>query len=249
MTAASTAPLRDKAAVVTGGSRGIGRAIVERLARDGARVVFNYAHSADAADEVVRGTGGAAHAVPEDLADPEAAERLMATAEEHLGALDILVNNAAMSPQPTLIAETTDAVYDQVMTVNARSVFLTIRYAARHMRQGGSIINISTINTIRPAPGITPYAASKGAMEQLTAVAAHELGPHGITVNTVSPGATDTDLLRATNPAERLETVAAMTPLGRLGRPSDMADVVAFLAGPDSRWITGQNIRASGGIA
>jgi 3-oxoacyl-[acyl-carrier protein] reductase len=117
------------------------------------------------------------------------------------------------------------------------------------MRQGGSIINISTVNTVRPAPGITPYAASKGAMEQLTAVAAHELGPHGITVNTVSPGATDTDLLRATNPAERLETVAAMTPLGRLGHPSDVADVVAFLAGPDSRWITGQNIRASGGIA
>jgi 3-oxoacyl-[acyl-carrier protein] reductase len=131
MTAASTAPLRDKAAVVTGGSRGIGRAIVERLARDGARVVFNYAHSADAADDVVRGTGGAARAVPEDLTDPEAAERLMATAGEHLGGLDILVNNAATTPQPTLIAETADATYDQVMTVNARSVFLTILPQAR----------------------------------------------------------------------------------------------------------------------
>jgi 3-oxoacyl-[acyl-carrier protein] reductase len=117
------------------------------------------------------------------------------------------------------------------------------------MRDGGRIVNISTLNTVMPAPGIALYAASKGAVEQFTAVAARELGSRGITVNTVSPGATDTDLLRSTNPEEALRTVVGMTPLGRLGQPADIADVVAFLAGPDARWLTGQNIHATGGIA
>ncbi|MEV6983140.1 glucose 1-dehydrogenase [Sphaerisporangium sp. NPDC051017] len=248
-----TAPqLQGKKAVVTGGSRGIGRAIVERLARDGAEVVFSYASNAQAAAEVekaVKSAGGGAHAVRIDLADPGAAERLMELAEERLGPVDIIVNNAAMSFTPTPIADLDEDLYDRAMTVNARSVFLTTRYAARHMPDGGRIINISTLNTIRPAPGIAPYAASKGALEQLTAVAAVELGPRGITVNTVSPGATDTDLLRSTNPEEALTTVAAITPLRRLGHPSDVADVVAFLAGPDARWLTGQNLHATGGLA
>lgn len=246
------APLQGKAAVVTGGSRGIGRAIVERLARDGADVVFTYARNADAAAEVVRMTkdaGAVVHAVRCDLADPGAAERLMETAAEKLGGLDILVNNAAMSFTPAPIAETGEDLFDTVMTVNVKSAFLTVRYAARHMRDGGRIVNISTVNTVRPAPGIAPYAVSKGALEQLTMVASRELGARGITVNTVSPGATDTDLLRETNPAEALRMAAAMTPLGRLGQPADVADVVAFLAGPDARWVTGQNIRASGGLA
>jgi 3-oxoacyl-[acyl-carrier protein] reductase len=180
---------------------------------------------------------------------PDAAVRLMETAEAYLGHLDILVNNAAMSFTPTSIAETEAEVFDSVMAGNARSVFLTMRYAARRMRDGGRIVNISTLNTVRPAPGIAAYAASKGAIEQLTAVAARELGPRGITVNTVSPGATDTELLRGTNPPQALEAVIGMTPLGRLGQPSDVADVVAILAGPDSGWITGQNLRATGGLA
>ncbi|MDL4818409.1 glucose 1-dehydrogenase [Actinomadura opuntiae] len=243
------AVLENKAAVVTGGSRGIGRAIVERLARDGARVVFNYARSDEAAAELVREAGGDVRAVRLDLAERGAAQRLMETAEEHLGALDILVNNAALSFSPTPLADTDEELFHQVMAVNLTSVFLTIRHAARHMRDGGRIVNLSTVNTVRPVPGIALYAASKGAVEQLTAVAAQELGPRGITVNTVSPGATDTDLLRDTNPADALETAAALTPLRRLGRPSDIADVVAFLTGPEGRWITAQNIRATGGLA
>ncbi|GAA0839495.1 SDR family oxidoreductase [Streptosporangium amethystogenes subsp. fukuiense] len=245
------AVLAGKAAVVTGGSRGIGRAIVERLARDGADVLFGYASDTGAAAEVertVKEAGGSARAVQADLAEPGAAERLMETAEELLGGLDILVNNAALSFTPTPIAETTEESYDRAMAVNAKAAFLTIRYAARHMRDGGRIVNISTLNTVRPAPGIAPYAASKGALEQLTAVTARELGGRGITVNTVSPGATDTDLLRGTNPAAALAQVAGMTSLGRLGEPSDIADVVAFLAGPDGRWLTGQNLRADGGL-
>ncbi|GAA3136983.1 3-oxoacyl-ACP reductase [Streptosporangium carneum] len=232
---------------MTGGSRGIGRAIVERLARDGAEVVFNYASSTAAAAEIAATVEGA-HGIQLDLAEPGAAERLMELAEERLGGLDILVNNAAMSFQVASIADTDEAVFDDVMRGNAKTTFLTTRYAARRMRDGGRIVNISTVNTVRPAPGNAPYAASKGAIEQLTAVAAMELGSRGITVNTVSPGATDTDLLRSTNPAEALERVASVTPLGRLGEPADIADVVAFLVGPDGRWMTGQNLRATGGL-
>ncbi|MEU6284267.1 glucose 1-dehydrogenase [Streptomyces sp. NPDC047028] len=244
--------LDGRGAVVTGGSRGIGRAIVQRLCREGAKVVFNFATNEEAAAEVVRSVqadGGQAHAVRLDLADPDGPEQLMETAETHLGALDILVNNAAISHTPTPLAETDTAVFDHVMAVNARSVFLTTRHAARRMRDGGRIVNISTLNTVRPAPGIAPYAASKGAVEQLTAVAARELGPRGITVNTVSPGATDTEMLHAANPPQAIQTVAGMTPLGRLGQPGDIADVVAFLVGPDARWITRQNLRAAGGLA
>lgn len=243
---------KDMTAVVTGGSRGIGRAIVERLCRDGTNVVFNYATNEEAADAVVRAVetdGGAVRAMRVDLKEPDGPERLMEAAEAHLGSVSILVNNAATSFTPTPLATTEVEVFDSVMAVNTRSVFLTMRYAAGRMRDGGRIVNISTMNTVRPAPGIGPYAASKGAIEQLTAVAARELGSRGITVNTVSPGATDTELLRATNPPQALEAVAGMTPLGRLGQPSDVADVVAFLVGPDGRWITGQNLRATGGLA
>ncbi|UED82867.1 SDR family oxidoreductase [Streptomyces profundus] len=245
------AVLAGKAAVVTGGSRGIGRAVVLRLARDGAAVVFTYARNGEAADEVVRQAekaDGNVTAVQLDLAEPGAAEEVLAGAERQLGGLDVLVNNAATQSEVVPIAQTTEADFDRVMAVNARSVFLTVRYAARHMREGGRIVNISTLNTVLPAPGNAPYAASKGALEQLTLVASRELGARGITVNTVSPGATDTDLLNAANEPEKLAMVAGMTPLGRLGQPEDVADVVAFLAGPDGRWLTGQNIRANGGL-
>lgn len=245
------AVLAGKAAVVTGGSRGIGRAIVLRLARDGASVVFNYAEKTAAAEEVVRSaatTGGDVTAVRLDLAEPGAAEELLRTAEQQLGGLDVLVNNAATSSKVVPIAETSEDDFDRVWAVNAKSVFLAVRYAARHMRDGGRIVNISTLNTVFPAPGNAPYAASKGALEQLTLVASRELGARGITVNTVSPGATDTDLLNASNAPENLAMVVGLTSLGRLGQPEDVADVVAFLAGPDGRWLTGQNIRANGGL-
>ncbi|MFJ3324049.1 glucose 1-dehydrogenase [Streptomyces griseus] len=245
------AALTGKAAVVTGGSRGIGRAVVLRLARDGAAVVFNYARSREAAEEVVRQAekaGGKVIAVQLDLSEPGAAEALLTTAEHRLGGLDILVNNAAVHTEVVPIAEMTEEDFDRVMAVNAKAVFLTVRYAARHMRDGGRIVNISTLNTMFPAPGNAPYAASKGALEQLTLVASRELGPRGITVNTVSPGATDTDLLNAANEPEKLAMAIAMTSLGRLGQPEDLADVIAFLAGPDGRWLTGQNVRANGGV-
>jgi 3-oxoacyl-[acyl-carrier protein] reductase len=245
--------LRGKTAVVTGGSRGIGRAIVERLARDGADGVFNYARSAEAAEEVVRTVeeaGGSARAVRLDLAEAGAAEQLMDTASQGpSGSVEILVNNAAINLPRTPLAEIEEERFDQLMTVNLKAAFLTVRHAARHMPDGGRIINISTLNTTRPVPGIAPYMISKGALEQLTAAAAQELGERGITVNTVSPGATDTDMLHDANPGEMLDLLVSITPLRRLGQPSDVADVVAFLAGPDGRWLTGQNLRASGGLS
>jgi 3-oxoacyl-[acyl-carrier protein] reductase len=244
--------LDGKGAVVTGGSRGIGRAIVERLAADGATVVFNYARHAGQAAEVertVREAGGQATGIHADLTSAGAVEELMTAADDQLDGLDILVNNAAMEFSVTPIAQTPDELWDAVMTVNARSCFLTVRHAARSMRDNGRIVNISTANTTRPAPGNAPYAASKGAIEQLTKVAAIELGARGITVNAVAPGATDTDLLRRANPPGALDQLAELTPLGRLGRPDDIADVVALLAGPDGRWLTGQVINATGGLA
>jgi len=236
--------LDGKTAVVTGGSRGIGRAIVERLARDGATVIFGYLSRAEDARAVEQATAGRATGVQADLAAPDGVALLFKEAEQ----LDILVNNAAASFDPIPIAEVTEQEYDRIMTVNAKSVFRAIQYAARHMRDNGRIISISSLNTVSAAPGGSLYGGSKGAVEQFGAVAAKELGARGITVNTVSPGATDTELLRSTNSPESLEMAAAMTPLGRLGQPADVADVVAFLAGPDGRWMTGQNLRAGGGL-
>jgi 3-oxoacyl-[acyl-carrier protein] reductase len=244
--------LDGKGAVVTGGSRGIGRAIVARLAADGARVAFSFARSAQDAAAVEQGAanaGGQAHGFQADFTDPDAASRLMAMADEYLGGLDILVNNAFLEYPRSLIADTSAEVYDTVMAVNARAPFLTVRHAARTMRDGGRIINISTLNTIRASPQIAAYVASKGALEQLTKVAAIELGRRGITVNALCPGATDTEALRHAHPAATLAEVARRTPLGRLGEAADIADVVAFLAGSDARWITGQIIPATGGLA
>ncbi|WFE98698.1 SDR family oxidoreductase [Micromonospora sp. WMMD964] len=249
--AEGTRVLEGKAAVVTGGSRGIGRAVVQRLARDGATVVFGWRSNAEAAAEVetsVAAAGGVAHGVRADLAEPGGVTAFLAQAETHLAGLDLLVNNAAAQHTPALLVDLPEEEYDRLMAVNARAVFLALRHAARHMRDGGRVVNLSTINTVMPGPGIAAYAASKGAVEQLSAVASRELAARGITVNTVSPGATDTDLLHATNSAQSVEIAARVTPLGRLGQPADVADVVAFLCGPDARWVTGQNIHAAGGL-
>ncbi|MGA5304736.1 SDR family oxidoreductase [Nucisporomicrobium flavum] len=239
-----TGTLTGKTAVVTGGSRGIGRAIVERLASDGARVIFGYLSRGDEARAVEAAVPGA-RGVRADLAEPAAVEALLGHAGDEL---DILVANAAASFRATPIAEITEADYERIFAVNARATFLAIRYAARHMRDNGRIITVSTLNTARQPPGGSLYVGSKGAVEQFTAVAARELGARGITANVVSPGATDTELLRSTNPPEALEAAASRTPLGRLGQPADIAAVVAFLAGPDGGWVTGQNLHADGGI-
>ncbi len=244
--------LHGKAALVTGGSRGIGRAIAERLAADGAQVVLSYAVNKDAAAEVVAAivaAGGRAHAVAADLREPDAARQLFEQAEAAAGPLDILVNNAAVGTTG-MIAETSDEDFDETMVANVRSPFILIREAARRLRDGGRIVNISTVNTVLNGPGMAAYAASKAALELLSRVAAYELGTREITVNSVSPGATDTEMFRTANPAEEVhQRIAELTALRRLGQPADVADVVALLVSDDARWLTGQNIRASGGLA
>lgn len=242
--------LDGRTALVTGGSRGIGRAIVERLARDGAAVVFSFVRQKQAADEVaetVRAAGGVARAEQADLEVGADVRRLFDVADQVLGGLDILVCNAATGRLASL-AEASEDAYDTVMNANARSTFIALQEAARRMRDGGRIVTLSTLNTQLPVANNGLYQASKGAVEMLTRTAAKELGARGITANIVSPGATDTDLLRSTNPPEALEQIPTMTALGRLGKPTDIADVVAFLVGPDGGWLTGQNIGASGGL-
>lgn len=245
------ATLAGKSALVTGGSRGIGRAIVERLASDGAKVTFSYQRDANAAAELLealQAAGGAGWAVRADQGRPDDVVRLYDEAEANCGPLDIVVNNAGAAVVAP-IAETTDEDFDRVVDVNLRGTFVSLRQAARRLQDGGRIVNISTINTVMRGPGISLYAATKAAVEQLTVVAAHELGGRGITVNCVSPGATDTEMLRGANTAENIAGAVERTPLRRLGEGADIAAVVAFLVGPDGGWMTGQNLRAGGGLA
>ena len=180
-------------------------------------------------------------------ADISALPVLFATASEPTGHLDILVCNAA-SAVVAPIADVTEASYDQLMATNLKGPFFAIQKAGEVLADGGRIIALSTLNTVLPAPGISLYAGSKGALEQFAKVAAREFGGRGITVNTVSPGATDTDMFRESNDESAAGTMIGMTALGRVGEPADIADVVGFLAGPDGRWITGQNLRATGGL-
>jgi 3-oxoacyl-[acyl-carrier protein] reductase len=248
-TAQPGAALAGRCALVTGGSRGIGRAVVERFVSDGAAVVFSYVHSDVAAEELagrLRADGGLAYAVRADLEQTAAAQRLFRQAAELLGGLDIVVNNAGQ----TLVAamtETTEQDFDRLMAVNAKAAFFIMQEAARTLRNGGRIINLSSANTVIHGPGIALYAGTKAAVEQFTIVAARELGIRHITVNAVSPGPVDTAMLRASQPPQALDLAAAATPLRRLGQPADVADVIAFLAGPDGRWINGQVLRATGG--
>ncbi len=241
--------LDGKGALVTGGSRGIGRAIVKRLAADGAAVVFSYLQDEAAAQAVVREVteaGGRAVAVRADQGSLDDLQRLTGQADEHLDGLDIVVINAA-GGLPGLI-EVTEDVYDRFMAVHAKGPFFLIKHAGRALRDGGRIIAISSVNTRLHPPGGALYTGAKGALENFTVVAALEFGGRGITANVVSPGATDTDLLRAANPGETFEDDVAHTALRRLGQPEDIAAVVAFLAGPDSGWISGQNLSADGGL-
>jgi 3-oxoacyl-[acyl-carrier protein] reductase len=172
---------------------------VERFVRDGATVVFCYLRDSAAAADVAESTGGRAHGVRVDLGEPAGVDQLFEAADKHLEGLDVLVNNAGSAMGPILLADLTDDDFERLMAVNTTAVFRALRHAARHMRDGGRIVNIATLNAAQPGPGIAAYAAGKAALEQLTVVAAGELGGRGITVNTVSPGATDTDLLRSVN--------------------------------------------------
>jgi 3-oxoacyl-[acyl-carrier protein] reductase len=244
------AVLSGKGAVVTGGSRGIGRAIVRRLAADGATVVFSYLENKEAAAQVtaeVAAAGGTAHAVRADQGSVAAVAELFGEASRRLPGLDIVVCNAAAG-MPKPIDEVTEDDFDRDMATDAKGPFFVIQHAGRMLRDGGRIIAISTMSTRLHNPVVALYTGAKGALENFTKVAAVAYGARGITANIISPGATRTQSLYDANPDDDFSETIELTALRRLGEPEDIAAVVAFLAGPDGAWITGQNIAADGGI-
>lgn len=239
-----------KAALVTGSSRGIGRAIATRLGADGMNVVVNYRVDRDAADEVVaaiEASGGHACAVRADVSDPGQVRDMFDAAEKRFGALDVLVGNVGVA-RHSPIADATDEDYDVIFSTNTRATFVALREAANRLRDGGRIVVISSGAAVTNRPRSGLYAASKAAGDTLVRVLAQELGPRGVTVNSVLPGPTRTDALATGGVARMAEELAVRTPLGRLGEPDDIAEIVAFLVAASGRWITGQAIHAGGGL-
>lgn len=240
------ASLSGKVAIVTGASSGIGRAIAERLAEDGALVVVNYHYSEDKARQVVariQAKGGNAVAVQADMSQVAAARRLITDTAAQFGRLDILVNNAGkFLPKPFL--DTTEADFDVLMNLHAKGPYFAMQEAARVLKDQGRIVNISTAGTQLHYYGASAYLGSRGALEQFTQGIAQELAPRGITVNTVSPGLTDTGVLTEQYRQMGIE----QSPFKRIGLPGDIAEVVAFLVTEQARWLTGQTIQAGGGI-
>jgi 3-oxoacyl-[acyl-carrier protein] reductase len=239
-----------KVAIVTGASRGIGAAVAERLARDGFRVVVNYAESVAPAEALVRKieqAGGHAQVAKADVSEPAAVRTLFDAAEAAFGGVDVLVNNAGIMTLGA-VADTDDAAFDRQIAINLKGTFNTLREAARRLRSGGRIINFSSSVVALLQPTYGAYAATKAGVEAMTSVLAKELRGRNITVNAIAPGPTATDLFLKGKPQEVIDHLAKLAPLERLGQPDDIAAAVSFLAGPDAGWINGQTLRANGGI-
>lgn len=246
--------LKQKVAVVTGASKGIGAAIAERLAEEGAAVVVNYAKSAKQAEEVVariKAKGGKAKAIQADVSKAGESKALFEAAEREFGKVDVLVNNAGIYEFSPL-GEISEDHYDRQFDLNVKGlVFATQEAVKRFNGNGGSIINISSIVATNPPPAGSIYSATKGAVDTLTKSWAAELGPKKIVVNSVSPGLTETEGVHAVSGGKVDEFSApaiSKTPLGRIGQPRDIANVVAFLASDEAGWVTGQIIPVSGGL-
>jgi 3-oxoacyl-[acyl-carrier protein] reductase len=241
---------QQKVALVTGASRGIGAAIAKRLASDGFTVVINYAGKAAEAEQLageIEAASGRAITAQADVSDPAQVARLFDAAEAAYGGVDVLVNNAGIMKLAPL-AESDDTLFDSHIAVNLKGTFNTLRQAARRLRQGGRIVNLSTSIVGLKLETYGVYAATKAAVETLTAVLSKELRGRSITVNAVAPGPTATDLFLDGKSPELIDRLAKMNPMERLGTPADIANTVAFLVGPDGGWINGQVLRANGGM-
>jgi 3-oxoacyl-[acyl-carrier protein] reductase len=239
-----------RVAVVTGGSRGIGRACAVRLGRDGHAVVLNYAANAEEAEKAlteIHEAGGRAIAVQGDVGDEHAMAAVFDRAEAEFGGIDAVVHAAGRMSLAPIIDLDLDAL-DSTYRTNIRGTFVIDQLAARRLRRGGSIINFSTSVVGTSFPTYGAYAASKGAVEALTLILARELRGRDVTVNAVAPGPTATDLFLDGKSDEQVQQLAHAVPLERLGQPSDLAGIVAFLSSPAGHWINGQVIRANGGL-
>ncbi|HWV63384.1 MAG TPA: SDR family oxidoreductase, partial [Oxalicibacterium sp.] len=233
-----------------GAARGIGAAIAQRLAADGFIVVVNYAGSAQAAESVVQDierAGGTAIATQADVSDAAAVARMFDATEAAYGGVDVLVNNAGIMKLANL-ADSDDALFDSQIAINLKGTFNTLREAARRLRSGGRIVNLSSSVVGLYQPTYAVYAATKAGVEAMTHVLTRELRGRNITVNTVAPGPTATSLFLDGKPQDVIDRLARLAPLERLGQPEDIAAAVSVLAGPDGAWINGQTIRVNGGI-
>ena len=240
----------DQIAIITGASRGIGAAVAERLAEDGFVVVINYAGDpvpARALVDKIEGRGGHALAAKADVSDAPAVRGMFDMVEATFGGVDVLVNNAGVMTLSN-IAETDDATFDRHVRVNLKGSFNTMREAAKRLREGGRIINLSSsvVGLLMPTYGV--YAATKAGVEAMTSILAKELRGRNVTVNAIAPGPTATKLFLDGKPQAVIDHLTKLSPLERLGRPDDVAGVVSFLAGPDGAWINGQTLRANGGV-
>jgi 3-oxoacyl-[acyl-carrier protein] reductase len=243
--------LNNKVAIVTGASKGIGTHIAKSLARAGAKVVVNYASSQAAADQVVaeiHSAGGEAIAVRADVSKTSEVKALFDATIAKFGKVDLLINNAGIAIY-NLLKDTTDDDFDRIFDINVKGVFLTLREAATRLENGGRIVNLSSSVTRLMMPAYGSYSATKAAVEQLTRVFAKEVGQRGITVNSISPGPTNTELFTAGKSEEIIKRLASMAALGRIGEPDDIARVVLFLVSDEAAWVTAQNLGVNGGFA
>lgn len=246
-----TGPLHGRVAVVTGAATGIGRAIATRLGADGADVVVNHLDApadAEAVAAEIRSAGGSGIALQADVSRRDDLERLFAGTFDAFGGIDVLVNNAAVAITKPLV-EITDDDIDRSLAVNVKGLIIACQLALGRLRSGGSIVNISSSTTALMFPGYALYDATKGAMEQLTRVLSREAGPLGLRVNAVAPGATETQTYRHGKSDDFLAGVEGLSAFGRLGRPDEIAAVVAWLVSAEAGWVTAQIIRVNGGSA
>jgi 3-oxoacyl-[acyl-carrier protein] reductase len=240
-----------KSVIVTGSSRGIGRAVARRLASDGFAVAVNYAGNATKAEEVVaeiKSTGGQAIAVQADVANAADVESLFKDTIDTFGGVNVVVNCAGIMPL-SLIAGGDLELFDKVIATNLRGTFLVLGQAARQVTTGGRIIAFSSSVIAKAFPTYGPYIASKAGVEGLVRVLANELRSKDITVNAVAPGPVATELFLTDKTEAQIEQLRKQSPLERLGQPEDISNVVSFLAGPDGGWVNGQILRANGGFA
>lgn len=240
-----------KVAIVTGATRGIGRAVANRLAHDGFAVVVNYAGNtkeAEAAVAEIKSAGGEAIAVKADVGNPADVERLFEETLKNFGSVDVVINNAGIMPLSP-IGKSDVELFDKVISTNLRGAFLVLAQAAQHVGSGGRIIAFSSSVLAKSFPTYGPYIASKAGVEGLVHVLANELRGRNVTVNAVAPGPVGTELFLKGKSEEQIAELAKMPPLERLGKPEDIANVVSFLAGTDGSWINGQVLRANGGFA